>query len=99
MTGILSHLTIGNDGVQFTTMVITKPELRTSQKNSQHNNKNPIPDTQESHNETKESEWMTLTTITSRTPTEHTGGRGWRPGSRRGGGRSHGHNRSMITCF
>ena len=42
---------------------------------------------------------MTLTTITTRTPTEHTGGRGWHPGSRRGGGCSHGHNHSMITCF
>ena len=57
------------------------------------------PDTQESHNKTTESKGMTLTTITTRTPMAHTGGRGWHPGNQRGGSRGCGHDHSMITCF
>ena len=53
-------LTGGNDGVQFTNMAITEPELTTQQQE---------PDTQEPNNKTTESEGTTLTTITTRTPT------------------------------
>ena len=78
-------------------MAITEPELTTPQQ--EFTTQQQEPNTHESNNKTMESEGTTLTTITTRTPTAYTGGRGWHPGSRRGGGHSHGHNRSMITCF
>ena len=83
--------------MQFTNMAITKPELTTQQQ--EFTTQQQEPDIQESQNKTMESEGTTSTTITTRTPMSHTAGRGWRPGSRRGGGRSRGHDCSMITCF
>ena len=93
----LVRQTGGNDGVQFTNMAITKPELTTPQQDF--TTQQQEPDIQESHNKTTESEGTTLTTITTKTPTSHTAGRGWRPRNRRGGGRGRGHDRSTITCF
>ena len=89
----LVRLTGGNDGVQFTTMAITEPELTTQQQDL--TTQQQEPDIQESHNKTTENEphnktteneGTTLTTITTRTPTSYTAGRGWHPGNRRGGG-------------
>ena len=90
-------LTGGNDGVQFTNMAITEPELTTPQQDftTQHQE----PNIQESHNKTNESAGTTLTTITTRTPTSHIAGRGWRPRNRRGGGCGRGHDHSTITSF
>ena len=91
------RLNSGNDRVQFTNMASTEPELTAPQQ--EFTTQQQEPDTQESHNKTTESEGMTLTTVTTRKPMAHTGGCGWCPGSRRGGGCSRGHDRSMITCF
>ena len=93
----LVRLTSGNDGVQFTNMAITKPELMTPQQ--EFTTQQQEPDIQESHSKTTESEGMTLATITTRTPMSHTAGCGWHPGSHRGGGRSRRHDHSTITCF
>ena len=78
-------------------MAIAEPDLTTPQQ--EFTTPQQEPDIQESHNKTMESEGTTLTTITTRTPTAHTAGRGWRAGNRRGGGRGHGHDRNTITCF
>ena len=102
----LVRLTGGNDGVQFTNMAITEPELTTQQQDF--TTQQQEPDIQESHNKTTENEshnktteneGTTLTTITTRTPTSYTTGRGWCPGNCRGGGRGRGHDRSTMTCF
>ena len=93
-------LTSGNDGVQFTNMAITEPELTTQQ--HELTTQQQEPNTQEANNKTTESKVTTLTTITTRTPTADTGGYGWCPGGRRGGcrgGPGCGQDRSMITCF
>ena len=69
-------LTSGNDGVQFINMAITEQELTTQKQQ---------PNTQEANNKTTESKGMTLTTITTRTPTAGTGGRRWHHGGCGGG--------------
>ena len=93
----LVRLTGGNDGVQFTNMAMTEPELMTQQQDF--TSQQQEPGIQESHNNNTENEGTTLTTITTRAPTSHTAGRGWCPGNRRGGGRGRGHDRNVITCF
>ena len=87
----------GNDGVQLTNMAITELELMTQQEYT--TTQQQEPNIQESHNKTTESEGMTLTTVTTRTPMSHTAGCGWWPGNCRGGGHGHGHDCSTITCF
>ena len=102
----LVRLTRGNDGVQFTNMAMTEAELMTQQQDITSQQQEPsIQESHsnntenEAHNNNTENEGTTLTTITTRAPTSHTAGHGWRPGNRRGGGRGRGHNRDVITCF
>ena len=102
----LVRLTGGYDGIQFTDMAMTESELMTQQQGFTSQQQEPsIQESHdnntesEAHNKTTENEGMTLTTITTRAPTSHTAGRGWRPGNRRGGGRGQGHDRNVITCF
>ena len=78
-------------------MAITEPELMTQQEYTTIQQQEP--NIQESHNKTTESEGMTLTTVTTRTPMSHTAGCGWCPGNCRGGGRGQGHDCSTISCF
>ena len=102
----LVRLTGGNDGVQFTNMASTEPELTMQQQHFPSQEQEP--DNQGSHNNTTENdlhdnptdnEGTTLTTFTTRAPTAYTTGRGGRHRNRSGGGRGRGHDRSTITCF
>ena len=82
----LVRLTGGNDGVQFTNMAMTESELMTQQQEPSIQETHDNNTENEALNKTTENEGTTLTTITTRAPTAHTAGRGWRPGNRRGAG-------------
>ena len=92
----LVRLTGGNDGFQFTNMVLNEQDMMTQQQ--QDDIQEAHDNIQEPNDNTSETEGTTLTTVTTKAPTTNTTSRGGRYGGR-GGGRGRGHGRNVITCF